>query len=262
MNPYRDAFYSRQAEWHGYTSPEFARSKHQQRLAYYDWYTRDWLPRDRSAPILDIGCGSGQFLYYLRERGYRDAIGLDLDAAQVEVAQGLELDATCATVADFLEHDDRSYGLITMLDIIEHFTRDELFPLLDSVASRLAPGGRLIASVPNAESPHAARAIYADITHELAFTPTSLSELFFCHGLKVVSFRDPWPAPTSPLRKGYRALSLFMRKIEAIRLRLLGFEAPTYWSSVIWVLAEKPMDSRHEHVAGSRAVQAEAGSSR
>lgn len=258
MNPYRDAFYNRQAEWHGYTSLEFARSKHQQRLAYYDWYTQDWLPSDRSAPMLDIGCGSGQFLYYLRERGYRDAIGLDLDAAQVEVAQGLGLDATCATVADFLEHDDRSYGLITMLDIIEHFTRDELFPLLDSVASRLAPGGRLIASVPNAESPHAARAIYADITHELAFTPTSLAEMFFCHGLKVVRFRDPWPAPTSPVRKGYRALSLFMRKLEAVRLRLLGFDAPTYWSSVIWVLAEKPADSPHEHADGGvRAVRAE-----
>lgn len=243
MNPYRDAFYNRQAEWHGYTSLEFARSKHEQRIAYYDWYTRGWLPGDRSTPILDIGCGSGQFLYFLRERGYDRAVGLDLDRAQVEVARSLGLDSTCARVADFLADDGRTYGLIAMLDILEHFTREELFPLLETVASRLAPGGRLIASVPNADSPHAARAIYADITHEIAFTPTSLSELFFCHGLKVVGFRDPWPAPVSPIRRGYRALSLLMRKLEATRLRLLGFDAPEYWSSVIWVAAEKPMPS-------------------
>jgi len=63
-----------------------------------------------------------------------------------------------------------------MLNILEHFTREELYPLLESVTARLAPGGRLIASVPNADSPHASRAIYADITHEIAFTPTSLLE--------------------------------------------------------------------------------------
>jgi SAM-dependent methyltransferase len=240
-NPYRDAFYQRQAEWHGYTSPEFARAKHEQRLAYYDWYTRGWLPESRSTPILDIGCGSGQFLYFLRERGYDRAVGLDLDGTQVEVARSLGLDATCATVKDFLADDARTYGLIAMLDILEHFTREELYPLLESVAARLAPGGRLIASVPNADSPHAARAIYADITHEMAFTPTSLSELFFCHGLKVAGFRDPWPAPVSPIRLGYRALSLLMRKLDGARLRLLGFDAPEYWSSVIWVVAEKPV---------------------
>jgi hypothetical protein len=153
------------------------------------------------------------------------------------------LNTICVGVKDFLADDQRVYGLIAMLDILEHFTREELYPLLESVTARLGPGGRLIASVPNADSLQAARAIYADITHEIAFTPTSLSELFFCHGLKVLNFRDPWPAPVSTLRKGYRALSLMMRKLEAARLRLLGFDAPAYWSSVIWVLAEKPLPS-------------------
>jgi len=251
MNPYRDAFYNRQAEWHGYTNLEFAKAKHEQRLAYYDWYTRGWLPEDRSTPILDIGCGSGQFLYFLRARGYEQAVGLDLDRAQVKVARSLGLVASCATVKDFLADDGRTYGLVAMLDILEHFTREELFPLMETVAGRLAPGGRLIASVPNADSPHAARAIYADITHEIAFTPTSLSELFFCHGLKVMGFRDPWPAPISPIRKGYRALSQVMRKLESARLRLLGFEAPEYWSSVIWVMAEKPVTNGRSN--GDRA---------
>ncbi len=241
MNPYRDAFYQRQAEWHGYTDREFAKRKHRQRIPYYDWYTRGWLPESRSTPILDIGCASGQFLYFLRERGFTDASGIDLDHAQVEVGRSLGLECRCAPVMDELgKPDGKSYGLVAMLDILEHFTREELFPLLEAVSTRLAPGGRLVVSVPNADSPHASRAIYADITHEIAFTPTSLAELFFCHGLKVAALRDPWPAPVSPLRKGYRVLSTVMRKLETARLGLLGFDAPKYWSSVIWALAEKP----------------------
>ena len=240
MNPYREAFYSRQAEWHGYTSTEFAEAKHRSRIKYYDWYTKDWLPADRQAAILDIGCGSGQFLYYLRSKGYENAQGIDLDRDQVEVARGLGLQATCEQAIAFMEAREGPLDVVVMLDIIEHFTREELFPLLNAVAAKLAPGGRLIASVPNADSPAASRAIYADITHEIAFTVTSLAELFFCHGLKVVALRDPWPAPVSPLRTAYRAVSRVARGLESVRLRLLGMDSPKIWSSVVWVMVEKP----------------------
>jgi SAM-dependent methyltransferase len=241
-NPYRDAFYRRQAEWHGYTGAEDVRARHERRVAYYDWYTRGWLPERRSTPVLDIGCGSGQFLHFLRARGFTDLVGLDLDATQVGIGRELGLDCRCISAMDHLRGETRTFGLVAMLDILEHFTRDELFPMLEAVAGRLEPGGRLIVSVPNADSPHASRAIYADITHEIAFTPTSLEEMMFCHGLKVVGMRDPWPAPVSPIRKGYRLLSGLARKVEAARLRLLGFDAPKYWSSVVWAVAEKPAD--------------------
>jgi len=240
VNPYRKAFYQRQYEWHGYQGTEDVRKRHALRSKYYAWYTRGWLPESRETPVLDIECGSGQFLYFLRELGYKHTTGLDLDVAQVDVARSLGLNAFCTDVKDFLENDGRQYGLVTMLDILEHFTREELFPLLDAVGERLAPGGRLIVSVPNAESPDANRAIYADITHEIAFTPTSLGELFFCHGLRVTALRDPWPAPVSTINRAYRTLSLVTRGAEAVRLRMLGFEAPRYWSPVVWAVVEKP----------------------
>src|SRR2546430_1576759 len=68
VNPYREAFYSRQAEWHGYAGADDVRGRHEQRVPYYRWYTKGWLDLPRSTPILDIGCGSGQFLYFLRSR--------------------------------------------------------------------------------------------------------------------------------------------------------------------------------------------------
>jgi 2-polyprenyl-3-methyl-5-hydroxy-6-metoxy-1,4-benzoquinol methylase len=240
MNPYREAFYSRQAEWHGYEGAEDVRRRHEQRVAYYRWYTRGWLDLPRDAPVLDIGCGSGQFLYFLRNEGFTNLIGIDLDETQVGIARELGLDCRRVPVHEFLAGGDVQFGLVAMLDILEHFTREELFPLLEAVVSRMAPGGRLVASVPNADSPHGLRSTYADITHEISFTPTSLSELFFCHGLKVAALRDPWPAPVSPARAAYRALSQATRALESVRLRLLGFDAPKYWSSVVWALAEKP----------------------
>jgi hypothetical protein len=176
----------------------------------------------------------------LREQGFQDATGIDVDLAQVEVGRSLGLNTVFTEALEFLHNTEESYGLISMLDILEHFRMHELYELLEAVTARLAPGGTIIASVPNGDSPQATCAIYADITHEIAFTPTSLSELFFCHDLRVTAFRDPWPAPVSPLHTAYRFLSLGMRGLEALRLRALGFGAPRYWSSVIWVLAQKP----------------------
>lgn len=243
MNPYREAFYQRQAEWHGYAGAEDVRQRHEQRALYYRWFTKGWLDVPPSTPVLDIACGSGQLLYFLRQQGFTDLVGVDLDRTQVEIGRELGLDCRCATIQDFLAEGSKPFGVVAMLDILEHFTREELFPVMEAVAARMAPGGRLIVSVPNADSPHGLRSTYADITHEISFTPTSLSELMFCHGLRVVAFRDPWPAPVSPARAAYRALCLGTRKLEALRQKLLGFEAPQYWSSVIWAMAEKPRGS-------------------
>ncbi len=243
MNPYREAFYQRQAEWHGYAGAEDVRKRHEERALYYRWYTKDWLNVDRSTPVLDIACGSGQFLYFLRQQGFTDLTGIDIDRAQVAIGQELGLDCRCVPANEFLAEGSKQFGIVAMLDILEHFTREELFPIMEAVVARMAPGGKLIVSVPNADSPHGLRSTYADITHEISFTPTSLSELLFCHGLKVTSFRDPWPAPISPGRTAYRALSNATRTLESIRLKLLGFEAPKYWSSVVWAVAEKPKEA-------------------
>ena len=127
-----------------------------------------------------------------------------------------------------------------MLDIIEHFTREELFPLMEKVVASLRPGGRLIASVPNAESPDGLRCLYTDITHEMAYTPMSFEEMLYCHGLKLIGMRDPWPAPVGPSRTLYRFFVTRLRLLESMRLRCLGLEPPRIWSNVMWVMAVKP----------------------
>ncbi|MCR8454597.1 MAG: class I SAM-dependent methyltransferase [Crenarchaeota archaeon] len=49
---------------------------------YKRWYG-PFLPEDRDARILDIGCGMGHFLYFLKEEGYRNFLGVDISREQV-----------------------------------------------------------------------------------------------------------------------------------------------------------------------------------
>jgi 2-polyprenyl-3-methyl-5-hydroxy-6-metoxy-1,4-benzoquinol methylase len=238
-NPYRQAFYARQAQWHGYEAPADALARHRQRARYYEWYTRGWLPADKGGPVLDIGCGAGQFVYFLKERGYTNVLGTDLDAGQVKLAQDLGLPCRQVDFREYLKGGGEPLALVSMLDVLEHFTREEIFEFMLLIENRLGVGGKLILSVPNADSPLGLRTLYADITHELSFTPTSLAELLFCHGLTVRAQRDPWPAPVDGVRKLYRGCVKVFRALEGLRLRLLGLSQPAIWSPVMWVLAEK-----------------------
>jgi len=144
------------------------------------------------------------------------------------------------TALDFLVQSNDGYDMVVMLDIIEHFTREELFPILREVYRRLRPGGRFIVSVPNAESPTGPACVYGDITHETSFTSLSLAEMLFCHGFELKEIRDPWPAGIDFKRSIYRQFVLMMRKLAGLKYRMLGLDPPKYWSNVIWALVTKP----------------------
>lgn len=239
-NPYRDVFYQHQAAWHKFQSSEEVAARHEKSRRELAWITQGWLPDYKTGEILDIGCGSGQFLYFLRSQGYERLTGLDLDSHQVEIVRQLGIEVHEQTALEFLVRSDNGYDMIVMLDVVEHFTRDEMFPLMREVFRRLRAGGRLIVNVPNAESPTGAASVYGDITHETAFTSQSLAAMLFCHGFEVVEIRDPKPAAVHLFGMAYRALVLGFRKLAAIKYRLLGLEPPRYWSNVIWALAVKP----------------------
>ena len=51
---------------------------------YYDDNYKAFLPEDRNAAILDIGCGPGDFVRYLHGLGYRNITAVDIDEAAVD----------------------------------------------------------------------------------------------------------------------------------------------------------------------------------
>ncbi|MDG6998396.1 MAG: class I SAM-dependent methyltransferase [Nitrososphaerota archaeon] len=159
-------------------------------------------PKDKQAKILEIGCGHGAILYFAKGAGYMDVRGVDASAEQVEAAKRLGIENV--ELGDAMEtlraQKDSSVDCMISFDVIEHFDRNELLDLVDEVHRSLRAGGKWIIHTVNAESPFGMRIRYGDLTHELAFTRTSIGQLLLSSGFKKVSsFED------SPVAHGLKS---------------------------------------------------------
>jgi SAM-dependent methyltransferase len=165
------------------------------RAPYIERLIRAHFPSDRNARILDLGCGHGALVYFARRAGYGCTAGVDGSPEQVAEARRLGIEGVqLGDVMDALTAlPDDSLDVVVAFDLIEHFSKDELLPLVDEVRRVLKPGGRWIIHTPNAESPFFGRIRYGDITHEQAFTTTSLSQLLLASGIRTVAFFEDTP---------------------------------------------------------------------
>lgn len=104
------------------------------------------------APVLDIGCGRGELLEVLGGEGVA-AVGVDLNAEMVAEARGRGLDAHHADAVEWLRgQGEHSLGAIISVHVVEHLELNPLIELLELAASRLVPGGILVAETPNPAS--------------------------------------------------------------------------------------------------------------
>jgi SAM-dependent methyltransferase len=98
---------------------------------------------------------------------------------------------------DILEYlgstPDESQDVVVTFDVVEHFTRDELLPFVDEVHRVLKSGGRWLIHTPNGESPLSNRIRYGDLTHEQAFTRTSLGQLLLSSGFRSLECYEDAP---------------------------------------------------------------------
>lgn len=159
----------------------------------YDYYLRQWLPDNKDANILDIACGGGLFLHFLKTRGYINITGVDISPEQVSLAKQVTENVIEGNVLEFLETTKEKYNLITGLDIIEHLQKDEVIRLLNSIHTALKPNGRLILQTPNADSPWGMMHRYWDFTHEICFNPNSLMKLLKLVAFQNIKFREAGP---------------------------------------------------------------------
>jgi 2-polyprenyl-3-methyl-5-hydroxy-6-metoxy-1,4-benzoquinol methylase len=161
----------------------------------YDVYLAGWLPESRNAAIVDVACGPGWLLRFFVRRGYRDVHGVDVSAEQVELARHHAAQVEVGDLVTFLRARPRHFDLLTGLDIVEHFTKDEVLDFLDACHGALRPGGRIVLQTPNGQSPFAGAVRYGDFTHETCFTPPLLAQLLELTGFTAVECRECGPVP-------------------------------------------------------------------
>ena len=184
---------------------------------YYNIYG-DFLPKDKSAKILDIGCGTGHFLYLLKKLGYANYHGIDISIESVQFCKGhITKNVEAAEGYEFLKANDEKWDLIIMNDVIEHIQKERIIPILKLIYSTLAHEGVFIVKTPNMDNPFCVYTRYHDFTHEIGFNGNSLNQVLKMSGFKKVSIY-PYEA-----KKSYtRVIRKVMRWI-IWRLISLGF---------------------------------------
>lgn len=147
-------------------------------------------------PLLDVGCGRGEWLEVLRQEGMV-ARGVDSNAVMVQRCRDLNLDVTLADVLQFLQGlPDASLGGLTGFHLIEHLPFPVVMRMVDQALRLLKPGGMLLFETPNPENfCVGASNFYKDPTH-LRPLPADMMQFFveargFCH--VEIRYLHPYP---------------------------------------------------------------------
>jgi SAM-dependent methyltransferase len=153
--------------------------------------------------VLDVGCGRGEFLDLLREKGI-SAKGLDLNPEMVEVCRSRGLDAAVADARGYLQGiaDDSLGGLIAV-QVVEHLEPGYLTQVLGLAFDKVRPGGRVVLETINPACWVAFfESFIRDLTHVKPIHPETLQYLLQASGFSNVEivYRAPI-APEGRLQK-------------------------------------------------------------
>jgi len=136
------------------------------------------LPAD--ARILEIGCGTGHNFEMLGRFGHVDALEID-DAARELASARLGRPVGNAPLPELGGVPDGHYHLIALLDVLEHIEGDRA--ALASIKHKLAPGGRVLLTVPANQWMWSAHDLAHH--HHRRYSKSGLREAIESAGLKV-----------------------------------------------------------------------------
>jgi O-antigen chain-terminating methyltransferase len=190
---------------------------------------------DGAADVLDIGCGRGEFLALLRERGVR-ARGIDVNAAMVDVCREKGLEATQADALAYLRAQPAgSLGGLFAAQVVEHLEPGYLTRLLSTAFDALRPGSVIVLETINPACWFAFFESYIrDITHVRPLHPDTLRFLLVAAGFQHVEieYRVPYPeheklqrVPMGPLGDSAETLNANVDKLNSLLFTYLDYAA-------------------------------------
>lgn len=126
---------------------------------------------------VDLGCGSGALVSWLKSYGWSDCVGVDLSEQQVSLAKKNGANCVVGDATEFMASYDRGVQLIFSRDFFEHLEREALLEILGLIHTKLLNTGKCVVQMPNADSSLGASIFYSDITHRTFLTPRGFTQL-------------------------------------------------------------------------------------
>ena len=189
------------------------------------------LPSNKDAKIVDLGCGFGTFVKPAMDAGYTHVAGYDISQEQVDVAHSLGLkNVHHSSIADYFAKGEK-VDVIVGLDIIEHFTKDELVEFLVNVKKCLNPGGKAIFRTPNMDAPQTSVYAYGDISHEVFLNKSSALQVTKAVGFREVDVFGGLVRNTNPIKEIIRKAGWW--KYKTFKKLVLFCTART-WHNVVF----------------------------
>lgn len=162
----------------------------------YQFSFRDMLcGLNENDKILELGCGEGRFLAYLKQNGYKNVLGIDICPEYIVIARNNGVDIKLGNVFSFLENKSNEYDCIVAIDFIEHFNKEELFQLLEMIFLALKSGGIFILQTPNGAGLFSGQVVYGDFTHFTTLNQSSLLQVLKEVGFVNVKINEVSPVP-------------------------------------------------------------------
>lgn len=178
---------------------KFNRNYKEKEASYFNKIRKEIVPLipAGSSKILEIGCGAGETLSYLKTTGHCDwAGGIELSPIAAQSAkEKLDWVLTGNIESDILPFEENSLDVILCLDVLEHLY--DPWTVISKAHALLKPGGLLICSIPNIRHYRASLPLLflgrwrytddgiLDRTHLRFFTRESAVELVSSSGLRI-----------------------------------------------------------------------------
>ena len=148
---------------------------------------------DECQHVLDAGCGRGEFIEMLGDRGVR-ATGVDLDGGMLHIAIRNDLDVHQADAGEWLRENPGVYDGLFSSQVVEHLTFQELASLLSAAVSFLRPSSVVIIETVNPYCAAGLQAFRTDPTHTALVFPEVLAVMAQASGFAraAVTFPCEW----------------------------------------------------------------------
>lgn len=131
---------------------------YQQLQANVSWYYDPWRWEHDIARqdvracqrVLEIGCGTGGFLKRLQQEYQLQVQGIELNSAAARIARQEGISVEQTDLSAFAAQYPETFDAVCAFQVLEHVNDPQTF--LRSIIRLLKPHGRLILTVPNADS--------------------------------------------------------------------------------------------------------------